>query len=190
MFILDVNETPQILCDTPFYALPSFSRGSVVGQLQNYDPDNEQYHMSRRRNPRGPFEKRKQLLIYSFDNENITWPFHMTQTGIIYWKMVGCDSTSLNQFIDISVYLTLPYHTIPYYAIPSHTIPYHTIPYHTIPYHTIPYHTTIPCHAMPCHTIPYHTIPCHAMPCHAIPYHTILCHTIYTTPHHTIPYHT
>ena len=141
MFISDVNETPQILCDTPFYASPSFSRGSVVGQLQNYDPDNEQYHMSRRQNPRGPFEKRKQLLIYSFDKENITWPFHMTQTGNIYWKMVGCDS-KLNEFIDIYVYFTLPGYIIPYHTIP-YTISYQTIPYDTIPHHTILCHTKL-----------------------------------------------
>ena len=97
--------------------------------------------MSRRQNPRGPFEKRKQLLIYSFDKENITWPFHMTQTGNIYWKMVGCDS-KLNEFIDMYVYFTLPGYIIPYHTILCHTIPYHTMPYHlhhTTSYHTIPY---------------------------------------------------
>lgn len=145
MFFSDVNETPQILCETPFYASPSFSRGSIVGQLQSYDPDNERYHISKRRNPSGPFDKRKQLLIYSFLNENIIWPFHMTLTGIIYWKMVGCDSTLLSQYTDILLNIqpcqvqSIAWHTVAYHRIRQHTISYHTMP--CTPYQNIQYYS-------------------------------------------------
>ncbi|CAB4023992.1 protocadherin Fat 4-like, partial [Paramuricea clavata] len=84
--VLDVNEAPQILCNTSFLALPSFSRGSILGQIQHYDPDNERYHISKKQNPNGPFEIRKQLLSYRFENENIAWRFDVTQNGIIYLK--------------------------------------------------------------------------------------------------------
>ena len=103
----DVNETPQILCKSPFYASTSFSRGSVLGRIQNYDPDNELYYSSKKRNPKGPFEIQKQVLNYRFENENISWPFDVTLNGIIYLEKVGF--IMCKRFIPYH----LPYHTIP-----------------------------------------------------------------------------
>ncbi len=86
-----MNETPVILCDSSnsFYASPSFSRGSVLGQIRHYDPDNENYHKSKIQNPNGPFEIRKQVVNYRFPDDNISWPFDVTLSGIIYLEKVA-----------------------------------------------------------------------------------------------------
>jgi hypothetical protein len=44
--------------------------------------------MSKKQNPKGPFEIRKQRLNIRFENENISWPFYFTQNEIIHLKKV------------------------------------------------------------------------------------------------------
>ncbi|XP_028415344.1 protocadherin-23-like isoform X2 [Dendronephthya gigantea] len=83
IFVIDVNEAPEIICDNPFFVFPLFSRRSALGKIQNYDPDNEKYYKSKQ-NSSVPFDPRKQLVNYSFEKENYTWPFDITLNGIIY----------------------------------------------------------------------------------------------------------
>ena len=86
---LDVNERPVVLCNSSFYISTTSSSGSVVGQVEGYDPDNEKYHKSKISNPNGPFDSLKQELNYRFEPENNSWAFDITLNGVIYLEGVS-----------------------------------------------------------------------------------------------------
>ena len=81
-YFLDVNETPTMDCNMSFHVLNGSSNGSVIGQMKAYDADNEAYYRSDKR------KQRKQLLSYRLEPENSSWPFDMTDDGVLYLEGV------------------------------------------------------------------------------------------------------